>query len=144
MVLGLRRLHLTFFLSSAPSFLQLCWFVLCCVFFTCLITCMLHWSFTPSFYRFRYFMSLSFVTRPVCAAWKAKPPYKAFGSACMHTCMHAWMHGCGTVLQQADETELEMRELQVLRDRQEARSQRPLTQEEQLRAEATVNLSPKP
>lgn len=43
-----------------------------------------------------------------------------------------------TLSQQADEAELEMRELQVLRDRQEARSQRPLTQEEQLRAEATV------
>ncbi|CDJ29213.1 Bromodomain, related [Eimeria mitis] len=44
--------------------------------------------------------------------------------------------------EQADETELEMRELQVLRDRQEARSQRPLTQEEQLRAEATVRAVP--
>lgn len=47
---------------------------------------------------------------------------------------------CLALLQQADETELEMRELQVLRDRQEARSQRPMTEEEQLRAEATVNL----
>ncbi|KAL8454337.1 hypothetical protein Emag_001496 [Eimeria magna] len=44
--------------------------------------------------------------------------------------------------EQADEAELEMRELQVLRDRQEARSQRPLTQEEQLRAEATVRAVP--
>ncbi|CDJ37092.1 bromodomain-containing protein, putative [Eimeria tenella] len=44
--------------------------------------------------------------------------------------------------EQADETELEMRELQVLRDRQEARSQRPMTEEEQLRAEATVRAVP--
>ena len=46
------------------------------------------------------------------------------------------------MVQQVDEAELEMRELQVLRDRQEARSQKPLTEEEQLRAEATVNLDP--